>query len=179
MPVGPLAVADEVTIELAWKIGRETAAALGVDYPNDTASVAIVKMVEELDRKGKRYGAGFYAYPEGEKKHLWPGLAEHFPLAAEQPDVEELKKRMLTIQALETARCVEEGVLTHAEDADIGSIFGWGFPAYTGGTLSWIDTVGIENFVAECDRMAGLHGDRFKVSGWLRKRAERRQNFHG
>jgi len=179
MPVGPLAVADEVTIELAWKIGRETAAALGNDYPNDRASEAIQKMVEDLDRKGKRYGKGFYEYPEGEKKYLWPGLAEHFPLAAEQPDVDELKKRLLTIQALETARCFEEGVLTHAQDADIGSIFGWGFPAYTGGTLSYIDTVGIENIVADCDRMAGLYGDRFHVSDWLRERAERGQNFHG
>jgi 3-hydroxyacyl-CoA dehydrogenase/enoyl-CoA hydratase/3-hydroxybutyryl-CoA epimerase len=179
MPVGPLAVSDEVTIELMYKIGRETAAALGFDYPNDTASKAIRKMIEDLDRRGKRYGKGFYQYPEGEKKYLWPGLAEHFPLAAAQPDIEELKKRLLTIQALEAARCLEEGVLTHAEDGDIGSIFGWGFPAYTGGTLSWIDTVGIENFVAECDRMAGLYGDRFTVSDWLRKRAERRQNFHG
>lgn len=179
MPVGPLAVADEVTIELAWKIGRETAAALGCEYPNDAASNAIVKMVEELDRRGKRYGKGFYAYPEGEKKHLWPGLAEHFPVADEQPGVEELKLRLLTIQALETARCVEEGVVTHAEDADIGSIFGWGFPAYTGGTLSYIDTLGIGNFVADCDRLAGLYGDRFGVSGWLRDRAQAGQAFHG
>jgi 3-hydroxyacyl-CoA dehydrogenase/enoyl-CoA hydratase/3-hydroxybutyryl-CoA epimerase len=179
MPVGPLAVTDEVTIELAWKIGKETAAAMGIDYPNDTASAAIAKMVEELDRKGKRYGKGFYDYPEGGKKHLWPGLAEHFPVAESQPDVEELVKRLLTIQALETARCVEEGVVTHAEDGDIGSIFGWGFPPYTGGTLSYIDTLGIAGFVAECDRMAGLYGDRFTVSPWLRERAEKGQAFHG
>ena len=179
MPVGALAVTDEVTIELAYKIGKETAAALGADYPDDTASTAICTMVEDLDRKGKRYGKGFYEYPEDGKKFLWPGLAEHFPVAAEQPAVEELKKRLLTIQALETARCVEEGVVTHAEDGDIGSIFGWGFPAYTGGTLSYIDTVGIAAFVAECDRMASLYGDRFKVSDWLRERAEKGQGFHG
>ena len=179
MPVGPLAVTDEVTIELAWKIGRETAAAQGIDYPNDTASAAIAKMVEDLDRKGKRYGKGFYDYPEGGKKHLWPGLAEHFPVAVTQPDVEELVKRLLTIQALETARCVEEGVVTHAEDGDIGSIFGWGFPPYTGGTLSYIDTVGVGEFVAECDRMAERYGDRFAVSPWLRDRADAGQAFHG
>ena len=179
MPVGALAVTDEVTIELAYKIGKETAAALGIEYPNDTASTAISKMVEELDRKGKRYGKGFYDYPEDAKKHLWPGLAEHFPVAENQPDVKELKKRMLTIQALETARCVEEGVVTHTEDGDIGSIFGWGFPPYTGGTLSYIDTVGIKAFVAECDRMTALHGDRFKVSAWLRDRAEKGESFHG
>ena len=179
MPVGPLAVTDEVTIELAYKIGRETAAVKGGEYPCDTASAAICKMVEELDRRGKRFGKGFYDYPEDAKKHLWPGLAEHFPLADEQPDVCDLQLRLLTIQALETARCVEEGVVTHAEDGDIGSVFGWGFPPYTGGTLSYIDTVGIERFVAECDRLAGLHGERFAVSPWLRERAEEGRAFHG
>ena len=179
MPVGPLAVTDEVTIELAWKIGKETAAQLGMDYPSDLSSEVIQKMVEGLDRKGKRYGKGFYDYPEGTKKHLWPGLAEEFPVAAEQPDLDELKLRFLTIQALETARCMEEGVVTHAEDGDIGSIFGWGFPPWTGGTMSYIDTVGIGNFVADCDRMAEAYGDRFKVSPWLRERAESGQPFHG
>ena len=179
MPVGPLAVTDEVTIELAWKIGRETASSQGIDYPYDTASTAIAKMVEDLDRKGKRYGKGFYDYPEGGRKHLWPGLAEHFPPAEKQPDVKELQTRMLVIQALETARCVEEGVVTHAEDGDIGSIFGWGFPPYTGGTLSYVDTMGIEAFVAECDRLAAIHGERFAVSDWLRARAKAGQPFHG
>jgi 3-hydroxyacyl-CoA dehydrogenase/enoyl-CoA hydratase/3-hydroxybutyryl-CoA epimerase len=178
MPVGPLAVTDEVTLELAYKIGKETAAALGVDYPNDQASEVVQKMVEELDRKGKRFGKGFYDYPKDARKHLWPGLAGQFPVKEEQPNVAELIKRFLTIQALETARCVEEGVVTHAEDGDIGSIFGWGFPPYTGGTLSYIDTVGIAEFVAECDRMARLYGDRFEVSDWLRERAENSQGFH-
>jgi len=179
MPVGPLAVTDEVTLELACKIGRETAAALGRDYPSDLAEEVLQKMVDELDRKGKRFGKGFYAYPKDAKKHLWEGLAEHFPVADEQPEVSELKKRLLTMQALETARCFEEGVLTHAEDADIGSIFGWGFPPYTGGTLSYIDTVGVREFVAECDRMAAAYGERFAVSDWLRERACNGQDFHG
>jgi 3-hydroxyacyl-CoA dehydrogenase/enoyl-CoA hydratase/3-hydroxybutyryl-CoA epimerase len=178
MPVGPLAVTDEVTLELAYKIGKETAAARGLDYPNDAASRVICRMVEDLDRKGKRFGKGFYDYPEGAKKHLWRGLAEEFPVAAEQPPVDELEKRFLVIQALETARCVEEGVITHAEDADVGSIFGWGFPPYTGGTLSYIDTLGITRFVAECDRMAGLYGDRFEVSDGLRQRADASEPFY-
>ena len=178
MPVGPLAVTDEVTLELAHKIGKETATALGREYPADASQEAIQKMVEDLDRKGKRFGKGFYAYPENAKKHLWPGLAEQFPVSSVQPDLDELKKRLLTIQALETARCVEEGVVTHAEDGDIGSIFGWGFPPYTGGTLSYIDTVGIQDFVAECDRMAQAYGERFRVSAWLRERAEKNQLFY-
>jgi 3-hydroxyacyl-CoA dehydrogenase/enoyl-CoA hydratase/3-hydroxybutyryl-CoA epimerase len=178
MPVGPLAVTDEVTLELAHKIGKETAAALGRDYPSNLSEEVLQKMVEQLDRKGKRFGKGFYDYPKDAKKHLWGGLAEHFPVADEQPELPELQKRLLTIQALETARCFEEGVLTHAEDADIGSIFGWGFPPYTGGTLSYIDTLGIREFVAECDRMAGDYGERFKASDWLRARAQDGQDFY-
>jgi 3-hydroxyacyl-CoA dehydrogenase/enoyl-CoA hydratase/3-hydroxybutyryl-CoA epimerase len=178
MPVGPLAVTDEVTLELAYKIGKETAAGLGLDYPADPSQEVISKMVEDLGRKGKRFGKGFYDYPEDAKKHLWSGLDGEFPSRDEQPDVEELRKRFLTIQALESARCLEEGVLTHAEDGDIGSIFGWGFPPYTGGTLSYIDMVGIREFVAECDRMAGAYGERFEVSGWLRKRAENGESFY-
>jgi 3-hydroxyacyl-CoA dehydrogenase/enoyl-CoA hydratase/3-hydroxybutyryl-CoA epimerase len=178
LPVGPLAVTDEVTLELAHKIGKETAAALGLEYPADSASSIIQKMVEVLDRKGKRFGQGFYDYPADAKKHLWAGLAEEFPQAEVQPDVGELIKRLLYIQALETARCVEEGVLTHSEDGDIGSIFGWGFPAWTGGTLSLIDTVGVQEFVAECDRMAEAYGERFQVSDWLRERAEQGKSFY-
>jgi 3-hydroxyacyl-CoA dehydrogenase/enoyl-CoA hydratase/3-hydroxybutyryl-CoA epimerase len=179
MPVGPLAVTDEVTLELAYKVGKETAAALGQEYPADASQEAIRKMVENLGRKGKRFGKGFYAYPENATKHLWPGLAEQFPVSPEQPDIEELKKRLLTIQALETTRCVEEGVVTHPEDGDIGSIFGWGFPPYTGGALSYIDTIGIQTFVAECDRMADTYGERFTASTWLRDRAENNQSFYG
>jgi 3-hydroxyacyl-CoA dehydrogenase/enoyl-CoA hydratase/3-hydroxybutyryl-CoA epimerase len=98
-------------------------------------------------------------------------------VADEQPDLDELKLRFLTIQALETARCMEEGVVTHPEDGDIGSIFGWGFPPWTGGTMSYIDTVGIGNFVSDCDRLAEAYGDRFMVSPWLRERAESGQLF--
>lgn len=178
MPVGPLAVTDEVTLELAYKIGQETAAALGQEYPADASQETVQKMVEQLDRKGKRYGNGFYDYPEDAKKRLWPGLSEHFPPAEEQPELEELKHRLLIIQALETARCFEEEVLTHIEDADIGSIFGWGFPPYTGGTLSYIDTMGIQRFVAECDRMTESYGKRFAVSPWLRERAAKNLSFY-
>jgi 3-hydroxyacyl-CoA dehydrogenase/enoyl-CoA hydratase/3-hydroxybutyryl-CoA epimerase len=177
MPVGPLAVTDEVTIELSWKVGKATATALGQDFPADTAQKVIATMMDN-DRKGKRYGKGFYSYPEDAKKHLWKGLAELFPQSDEQPDVADVKQRLLYIQALESARCLEENVLTHPADGDIGSIFGIGFPAWTGGTLSYIDTVGIKQFVTDCDRLAELHGARFEVSPWLREKAKNNQSFH-
>lgn len=178
MPVGPLAVLDEVSIELAHKVSRQSQSDLGEDYVPASGYPVIAKFVEELNRKGKRHGKGFYEYPEDGRKHLWPGLSQHYPPKAEQPPVDAIEKRLLYIQALESARCLEEGVITNPADADIGSVFGWGFPAYTGGTLSFIDTVGIEAFVAECDRLAEAHGARFAVSDWLRNRAERGVKFY-
>ncbi len=178
LPVGPLAVMDEVTLDLAYKITMQTAADLGDDYNFDSGFPVIRRFVEELDRKGKRFGAGFYEYPQGGKKYLWPGLAELYPLKEEQPPVQEVIDRLMVRQSLETARCFEEGVLDHPADADIGSIFGWGFPPWTGGTLSYIDSVGIKHFVAECDRMAQVYGPRFAVSDWLRQRAEQGEAFH-
>jgi 3-hydroxyacyl-CoA dehydrogenase/enoyl-CoA hydratase/3-hydroxybutyryl-CoA epimerase len=110
---------------------------------------------------------------------LWPGLKEHYPLAAEQPEADEVKKRLLYAQAIETVRCLDEGVVTHPEDADIGSIFGWGFPPYTGGTLSFIETEGLEKFVAEADRLTEKYGDRFAVPESLRTMAKTGLTFYG
>jgi len=178
LPVGPLAVMDEVTLDLGYKITMQNARDKGESYTFDSGFPVIRKFVEDLDRKGKRFGKGFYEYPEGEKKYLWPGLAELYPVKEEQPPVQEVIDRLLYRQALETARCFEEGVLDHPADADIGSIFGWGFPPWTGGTLSFIDSVGIQHFVAVCDRMTLAYGPRFKVSDWLRERAIRGEPFH-
>ena len=178
MPVGPLAVADEVTIDLQWKVIRQTEHDLGRRFVKPVAYDVVRKFVEELKRPGRRFGAGFYDYPQDAKKHLWPGLAEAFPRAMQQPAVDEVQKRLMYIQALETTRCMEEAVVTTAAEADLGSILGWGFPAWTGGTLSYIDTIGIRPFVAECDRLAKRYGKRFKPSKWLRERAERDEPFH-
>jgi len=178
MPVGPLAVADEVTIDLQWKVIRQTEADLGRKFVRPVAYDVVRKFVEELNRPGRRFGGGFYDYPQDAKKHLWPGLAAVFPRAVQQPSADEVMKRILYIQALETTRCMEEGVVTTAAEADLGSILGWGFPAWSGGTLSYIDTIGIRNFVAECDRLAKRYGKRFKPSKWLRERAERNEPFH-
>ena len=177
MPVGPLAVHDEVTIDLSYKILKQTESDLGADYKATLSDDVVRHFAEDLKRLGKRFGAGFYEYPEDGKKHLWPGLADEYPAADVQPDVEEIRKRLLYIQSLETARCMEEGVVPEPADADVGSILGWGFPPWTGGTLSLIDTVGIDAFVAECDRMAEQYGPRFQPSDWLRKKTSMRGNM--
>jgi 3-hydroxyacyl-CoA dehydrogenase/enoyl-CoA hydratase/3-hydroxybutyryl-CoA epimerase len=106
-------------------------------------------------------------------------LREQYPQLAQQPSVEELKTRLLYIQALETARCYEEGVLRSVHEADLGSILGWGYPAYTGGTLSFIDTVGPAKFVAECKRLAKRYGERFKPTKGLLARAQSGEGYYG
>lgn len=179
MPVGPLAVTDEVSLELGYKIGKQTKADLGDAYIETPADAVMEKMVVDLDRRGKRFGAGFYDYPDDGRKRLWPGLAEHFPLSNDQPTPDEVKTRLFYVQAIDTARCLEEGVLTHPADGDIGSVFGWGFPPYTGGTLSFIETVGLPEFVAEADRLAMKHGARFEVPDGLRAMAEGGETFYG
>jgi 3-hydroxyacyl-CoA dehydrogenase/enoyl-CoA hydratase/3-hydroxybutyryl-CoA epimerase len=165
-PVGPLALLDEVTIELPWKIVKQTEAALGARFERPAAYEVMRRMLEELERPGKRYAKGFYDYPPGGKKRLWPGLAQAFPAARAQPDLQAVKNRLLYIQSLETARCLEEGVLTHPADADVGSLLAWSFPSWTGGTLSLIETVGIGNFVAACDAArASMRADSRSCAG--------------
>jgi 3-hydroxyacyl-CoA dehydrogenase/enoyl-CoA hydratase/3-hydroxybutyryl-CoA epimerase len=176
-PVGPLALLDEVTMELPVKIIEDAAGEEGNTYTIERG-MAVLKRMIALGRGSRKAGGGFYDYPEGGTKHLWKGLAEEFPVAANQPEQDELKARLLYAQALETARCLEEGVIETPEDADLGAIFGWGFPAWTGGTLSYIDTVGIGAFVAECDRLAQLYGSRFAPSDWLRARAASGEGFY-
>ncbi|MCI0998187.1 3-hydroxyacyl-CoA dehydrogenase family protein, partial [Pseudomonas corrugata] len=178
MPIGPLALLDEVTIELPWKIVQQSIVALGENYVRPCAYNVMQRMVEEFKRIGRRGGGGFYDYPAEGGKQLWAGLEQAFPRSAEQPDVTELRKRILYIQAMETARCLEEGVLTHVADGDLGSLLAWGFPSWTGGTLSLIDTLGVQVFVADCERLAKLYGPRFKPSSWLRERALRGEPFY-
>ena len=176
MPVGPLAVIDETSIELPLKIVRQ-AQAEDASYRRPTSADVMERMVDGLGRPGRKGGAGFYDYPEGGKKHLWPGLAEEFPVSDRQPDVEEVKRRLLYVQALETVRCLEENVLTHPADGDLGAVLGWGFPTWTGGTVSLIETVGLASFVEECDRMAEAYGDRFLPPEGLRAKAQAGEGF--
>jgi 3-hydroxyacyl-CoA dehydrogenase/enoyl-CoA hydratase/3-hydroxybutyryl-CoA epimerase len=177
MPVGPLALTDEVSSELIYKIDKQTRADLGAAYQSRPGHEVAVKMVE-LGRIGKKTGKGYYEYPQGGKKHLWSGLAELFPPAVQQPDVQQLIERLVTVQAVETVRCMEEGVLTTARDADVGAILAWGFPAFRGGPLSWVQTVGVAKFAAQCDRLAQQYGERFAAPALLKKMAQQDQWFY-
>ena len=143
MPVGPLALIDEVSSELIHKVNQQTRADLGVAYIERPGEAVAERMVA-LGRIGRKAGQGFYDYPEGGKKTLWPGLATEYPKAATQPDVQTLVDRLVTVQAVETARCLDERVVTDPRDADVGALLGWGFPAFRGGPVSHIHCVGVE-----------------------------------
>jgi 3-hydroxyacyl-CoA dehydrogenase/enoyl-CoA hydratase/3-hydroxybutyryl-CoA epimerase len=179
MPMPPLALTDEVALDLVHRVATQTQKDLGDAYRPRGTEKLVTEMVEKLGRIGKKGGQGFYDYPKDGKKRLWPGLAKLAPPAATQPDAEELKLRFLTIQALEAARCFEENVVTAPEDADIGAILGWGFAPWTGGPLSYIDTVGAAQFVATCDRLAQQHGERFAPTEGLRRMAREGGSFYG
>ena len=175
---GPLAVTDEVSLDLQQQvIDQATADGLDARFLRGHAQAVVARM-NALGRLGRKSGGGFHDFPAEGGKQLWPGLAEEFPLAADQPAVEALKQRLLGIQALASAQCVEEGVVTEAADADLGSILGLGYPSWTGGTLSYIETVGLREFVAQCDALAERYGERFRPSVWLRARAEAGHQFH-
>lgn len=177
MPIGPLSLVDELTIELGYNAMNQEKADLGAAWKEPPGYPVQHKFVTELERRGRRYGKGFYDYTDG-RKTLWPGLAAVYPPAAVQPDVAELKTRMLYIQSLEAARCFEEGVIGEASEGDVGSVLGIGFPAYTGGVFSLIDTVGLGAFVATCDSLAGRFGERYRPSAWLKARAARGERFY-
>jgi 3-hydroxyacyl-CoA dehydrogenase/enoyl-CoA hydratase/3-hydroxybutyryl-CoA epimerase len=138
-------------------------------------------MVEKRGRLGRKIGKGFYDYPEKGPKKLWPGLAELQPtrLDPDTVDVAEMKQRLLGIQALETARCFEENVLTDVREADVGSILGFGFAPFSGGTLSYIDMMGTKRFVALCETLAKKHGPRFAPSKLLVEMAQKGESFYG
>jgi 3-hydroxyacyl-CoA dehydrogenase/enoyl-CoA hydratase/3-hydroxybutyryl-CoA epimerase len=181
MPVGPLALNDEVAVDLAWKILKATEADLGPDAIDPRQKALLSEMVEMRGRLGRKNRKGFYDYPDKGPKKLWPGLADLQPkkLDPDTIDVAELKQRLLAIQALETARCFEEHVLTDVREADVGSIFGFGFAPFTGGTLSYIDMMGTKKFAALCETLATKYGPRFAPSGLVVELAAKGESFYG
>jgi 3-hydroxyacyl-CoA dehydrogenase / enoyl-CoA hydratase / 3-hydroxybutyryl-CoA epimerase len=191
MPVGPLSLNDEVAIDLSWKIADQTkrdAEAAGKKYESSGTEDILELMVKKLERFGRKNGKGFYDYPADGKKRLWPDLQKHFPadpklLYGEGEDKRakesEIRKRLLYVQSVDTARCLEANVLTDPQDGDVGSIMGLGFAPQTGGAISLIDQVGIKKFVAECDDLAKKYGPQFKVPKLLRDMAAKGQSFYG
>lgn len=167
MPVGPLAMADEIAQETMLRIRQQERADLGAAWVRGPEFDVIERLVG-LGRKGRRHGAGFYDYPADAPKHLWPGLADLFPAAAAQPDPALVRRRLLVAQSVEAARAWADGVIDDPRMADVASLLGWSFPGWTGGVMSLIDQGGPAAFVAEADRLATAHGPRFAVPERLR-----------
>ena len=181
MPVGPLALTDEVGVDLAWKILKATEADLEPQAIDPKQKALLEDMVEKRGRFGRKNGKGFYDYPQSGPKRLWRGLAELQPakIDPDSIDIAWLKRRLLGIQALESARCVEENVITDVREADVGSILGFGFAPFTGGTVSYIDGMGAKAFVEQCNHLAETCGERFKPPKLLFDMAKQGETFYG
>ncbi len=179
MPIGPLAVVDETTLQLGYDVMQSTKEEMGDDYKPTGMEDFFELMVKKIDRRGRRFGGGFYEYDsDGNKVGLWKGMTDHYPLADPQPDPQEVRQRLMYIQLIATAQCYDEGVVSDPQSADLGAIFGWGFPPYTGGPMSEIDTIGVENFVREADRLAQQYGERFKPPMSFREKADAGESFY-
>lgn len=183
MPMGPLEVSDSVGLDTALKVGRQMAAAAGIDYNGNELGQMMAWLVEDQGRVGRKAGKGFYDYNEkGRPARLWPELNAQIDIKVDEcpPAMKtEIKNRLLVRQAIEVARCFEEGVITDARDGDIGSILAWGFAPYTGGCCSYIDLIwGIGPFVAEAERLADKYGDRFRPGPMLKDMAAKGEGFY-
>jgi 3-hydroxyacyl-CoA dehydrogenase/enoyl-CoA hydratase/3-hydroxybutyryl-CoA epimerase len=182
MPVGPLSLMDEVALDLGWKILQATKKDLGEKAIDPVQERLLEEMVVKQGRLGRKNKKGFYDYPEDKSpKRLWPGLKDLQPKAVDPDtvDVQELKDRLLAIQAVEAARTVEEKVITDVREADVGAILGFGFAPFTGGPLSYIDRMGSKAFVDLCDRLTKKYGDRFAPPQLLRDMAAKGETFYG
>ncbi|KHL10714.1 UNVERIFIED_CONTAM: 3-hydroxyacyl-CoA dehydrogenase [Mumia flava] len=176
-PAGPLQLLDELTLTLTQKIREETRAAVeaeGGTWTPHGADAVLDRMIGELGRGGRSTGGGFYAYAEGRRVGLWPGLRDAFGSGSADVPLIDLQERMLFAEAIDATRCLDEGVLTSVEDADIGSLLGIGFPAWTGGVLHYVNQYegGVAGFVARARELAAAYGPRFEPPVSLVVRAE-------
>lgn len=181
MPRGPLEMHDDVALDLSVKIAKQTQEDLGEAYEPLPGWKIVKTMVEDLGRYGRKNGKGFYNY-ETKPKKLWSGLSDLAPVKIDDstPElVEDQKRRLLYRQAVEVARCWEEGVIDDPREADVGAILAWGFAPWTGGPITMIDQTGLKEFVARADDYAARYGDRFKVPQLLRDMAEQGRTFYG
>jgi 3-hydroxyacyl-CoA dehydrogenase/enoyl-CoA hydratase/3-hydroxybutyryl-CoA epimerase len=179
MPMGPLEVLDSVGVDTALKITRAARKEVFKSETPDETEALMASLVEDAQRPGTKAGKGFYDYDErGKAARLWPEFLARKKNWRTDAEVQELITRLLVIQALEAARCFEEGVITDPRDADVGAILGWGFAPYTGGPISYIDTMGAKAFVALCERLSAAYGPHFAPNALLKDMAANGDNFY-
>ncbi len=178
MPMGPLEVADMVSIDLIYHIVKQNEEDLNGEFKSESGQVSRL-FVEDLKRLGQKTKMGFYDYDEsGKKIKLWKGLEDHFKPSSDQPSIEDVKERLMMVQAVDACRAFAEGVVTDPRSGDIGSIMGWGFPPYTGGVFSMINTLGTQRFVEICSSLSKKHGDAFQLPDSVLKMAEKNEGFY-
>ena len=178
MPLGPLQLVDETSLDLGAKIAKATRSAMGDAYPDGDVDEVVFWMVEQ-GRLGRKASAGFYTYDEkGKRQGLWAGLEQKFPIAADQPDLITVQHRLMFAQTLEAVRALEEGVLTDIREGDVGAILGWGFAPWSGGPFSWLDMLGAAFAVQTCEDLQARFGERFKAPEMLRQMAEQTREFY-
>lgn len=180
MPMPPLALQDEVSLSLALHVSEQQQldmAAEGKSIPVRPSYEILKTLVKEYNRAGKKSGKGFYEYSDNGDKHLWPELTKLYPPKTEQPPQQDLVDRLMFIQANESAKCYEENVVRSVADANIGSIFGWGFAPHQGGTLQFINAMGIDAFIARSRELAATYGERFEPAQILLAMADKGEVF--
>ncbi|MFN8132409.1 MAG: 3-hydroxyacyl-CoA dehydrogenase NAD-binding domain-containing protein [Solirubrobacteraceae bacterium] len=180
-PAPVLQLSDELNLKLMRKIrnAAKAAQATGSGWDEHPSEQVIDRMLDEFDRPGKLEGKGFYAYEDGKRTGLWPGLKEAFGGANHDIPFQDLEERMLFIEALESVKCLDEGVIESVADANIGSIMGIGFPGWSGGVLQYINGYegGLAGFVARARELAAAYGDRFEPPASLVEKAERGETY--
>ena len=178
MPLGPLQLTDETSIDLGVKIAKATKAAMGDAY--DDAQDEVLFWMFDEGRLGRKSKSGFYAYDEkGKRQGLWEGLAAKYPTADDQPDLIDVQHRLLFAQTLEAVRALEENVLEDIREGDVGAILGWGFAPWSGGPFSWLDIIGSPYAAERCDQLTEMFGERFKTPALLREMGDKNQSFYG
>ena len=179
MPLGPLQLVDETSIDLGVKIAKATKLAMGAAYPDEAVDTVLFAMADQ-GRLGKKSKAGFYTYDaEGKREGLWDGLDAAYPVADQQPNLTDVQHRLLMAQVLEAVRALEDGVLTDIREGDVGAILGWGFAPWSGGPFSWLDMLGAPKAVEICDALTARHGQRFSTPKLLREMAATGDSFYG
>ena len=178
MPLGPLQLSDETSIDLGVKIAKTTKAAMGTAYDNDQADEVLFWLFDQ-GRLGRKSSAGFYEYDvRGKRVGIWQGLRDQYTQEGANLDLIEVQHRLMFAQTLEAVRALQEGVLMDVREADVGAILGWGFAPWSGGPLSWFDMMGAEYAAARCDQLMSTYGLRFAAPDLLREMAKEGASFY-